>query len=216
MEAKADPIVHDESINHVQRIKAWYRALPDKKRYIELVTAVLTVPVMVTVLYTNIRNIQGAPSANPTPLPSPQVTLVQTPVNSPVTQHTNTSVTPAPTGATSTPTPKPECRKTVGPMKIDAPAEGETVMSDPVPIDISTQSTEYCAVVWSYRINTGSWSEYTDKSIFLYGLSPGNKTLEVRIKSVASGDQITLTRSFIKGGATETPTPQGTASASVQ
>ena len=43
----------------IDRIKSWYRALPDKKRYIEFVTALLTVPVLITVLISNFNSLKN-------------------------------------------------------------------------------------------------------------------------------------------------------------
>ena len=52
-----------------EKIKKWYRAMPDKKRYIEFITALLTIPVLLTVLITNLSNIRqnnNKPIAIPT------------------------------------------------------------------------------------------------------------------------------------------------------
>jgi hypothetical protein len=92
---------------------------------------------------------------------------------------------------------KAECKKTVGPVNIAYPNEGDIVTDNPLEVRIELdQSGDYCAVVWSYRINGGRWSDYDDKSLALYNLPNGQKTLELRVKSVASGVEKVLKRSF--------------------
>lgn len=44
--------------NPIERITYWYKNLPDKKKYVELITALLSVPVMVTVILINLNNLQ--------------------------------------------------------------------------------------------------------------------------------------------------------------
>ena len=124
--------------------------------------------------------------------------------------------TPSPAAATSTPsvTPSAQCKKEVGPISIVYPKEGTTISKDPVCLDISRTGEDYCAVVWSYRINGENWSDYTDKSICIYRLSAGTKNLELRVKSIVTGDETILTRTFTVLE-TATPTPTSTSSASL-
>ncbi|MBI5126861.1 hypothetical protein HZA76_00175 [Candidatus Roizmanbacteria bacterium] len=170
----------------VEKIKNWYNALPDKKRHVEFITAVLTVPVLLTVLITNLSNINNNKKSEPTPTATPteKVIIVTTPV-SPVPSES----------PTLTPT-IPECKKEVGPVKILTPAESQLVNKDPVCLNISYQVGEYCSVVYSYRIDEGDWSDYTDKQICLYNLEPGPKTLELKVKNSQSDDEVTLIRNF--------------------
>lgn len=194
--------------NKFEQIKAWYRGLPDKKRYVEFFTAILTVPVLVTVIIANVRSLNSATGRNDTPVPSPLPTVIV--VEKPSTVN-NSEAAP-----TSTPYPLPtpatvaECRREVGPVTITAPPENAVTGPGPVCIDISYTRGDYCSVVWSYRINGGSWSEYSDKSICLYGLEPGEKNLEIRVRSIASDDEELLKRKFTVPGAT--PTPESSAS----
>ena len=117
------------------------------------------------------------------------------------------SVTPTPTStATPSPTPGPECTQLVGPISITYPTEGSTVNEDPVCLAITRQGQNYCSVVWSYRRNGGAWSAYTNNSICMYGLTPGVKTLDLRVNSIVSNDSTVLTRTFTVAGS-PTPTP---------
>lgn len=103
----------------VDNIKDWYRALPDKKRYLEFFSAFLTIPVLATVLLTNLNNLQNKNTAPvPTPqIPAPVITIIQPslpPATSP-TPTTNPTVTPTPT-PTLTPTPTPTATPTPTPV----------------------------------------------------------------------------------------------------
>lgn len=192
----------EKNQNLVYKFQRWYRALPDKKRYIEFITALLTVPVLMTVLYANIQNFQKKPEVSTTPTQVPPVINIISPTSGSSSAKTN----PTPTSQ--------ECKKTVGPMTIESPRENDIVTADPVSVIASSREDGYCAIVWSYRINGGSWSDYTDKAIYLYGLSSGKKELEMRIKSVISGDQILLTRTFtVSHESISSPTPTSTSSA---
>lgn len=178
-----------------EKIKVWYRELPDKKKYIEFVTALLSVPVLLSVLLINLSNLNKKNEPMPTPTPKEKVIVVTSPVNPTI------SVSP-----TLTPTSIPECKKEVGPVKINRPAENELVTTDKVCIDIGYKTGEYCSVVWSYRMDSADWSGFTEKEICIQNLTPGPKELEVRVKSSQSDDEVTLIRNFyykIK----EAPTP---------
>lgn len=186
----------------IEKFKSWYRALPEKKRYLEFFTALLTVPVLLTVIILNIsalqnnRRIENAiiPTPAPTGVPSIITIIEKNPAKSDETKLNE-----------STPSTI-QCRKTVGPVEINYPGENETINKNPVCINISYNSQDYCSVVWSYRINNDTWSEYTDKSICIYNMDPGDKKLELRVRSIASEDEILLRRSFTVTG--PTPTPQ--------
>lgn len=181
-----------KDISIFEKVKYWYRGLPDKKRYLEFLTALLTIPVLLTVIISNILNLQNR-SQTPAPTPLPTI-------------HPTTIVSTAPT-PTLTPTPGLQCKKEIGPIEIAYPNENMTVISDPVCLDIVREGTDFCAVVWSYRINASVWSDYTDKSICMYGLTPGEKKLELRVKSIVTGAETILRRTFIIPSLTPTPTP---------
>lgn len=206
--AKPDTLIEEEPLTLREKIRRWYRRLPDKKQYLEFVTALLTIPVLLTVIISNVQTLQRQKQndVSVTPIPSPTVQETK-----PVSINTTT---PSPTVTISTTpsmTPSAACIKEVGPVSIVYPEEGSTVTKDPVCIDISRTGVDYCAVVWSYRINGGNWSDYTDKSICLYGLSGGSKTLELRVKSIVTGAETILTRTFT---VSVTATPTSTTSTS--
>jgi len=202
----SEPHNGTKSKSIIERIKGWYRGLPDKKRYLEFITALLTVPVLLTVLLSNYSNLKNQKQTQ-SPSPSPAgPTIIQ--IQSTPSATTTPLATPS---ATETPT-QTSCTPGIGPISIVYPEEETTVSSDPVCLDISRTTGNYCAVVWSYRINGGSWSEYTDRDICMYSLSPGQKLLDLRVKSIANGDETILSRTFTVAGSV-TPTP-ATSSAS--
>lgn len=191
-----------EPTSIIERVKHWYRGLPDKKRYFEFITALLTIPVLLTVIASNVLNLQSQRrTTEPTPAPTEAA-----PTISVIIPTTSNSASPSAT---------PACAPGVGPVTIVSPREGEVITHDPIAIEIERQSTTaYCPIVWSYRINGGSWSDYTDRSISLYGLPPGQKQLELRIRSIVTNEEVTLRRTFMVDG--ETPTPTATQSGTTQ
>jgi len=195
----------------MQKIKRWYSRLPDKKIYLEFITALLTIPVLLTVIISNVQNLQK----QNTPTPTPQVTSTPAlPDDKRMPKEPKNIFDPTMTTPIPTMTPSAQCKKEVGPINILYPEEGTTLSKDPICLDIVRTGEDYCAVVWSYRINNGNWSDYTDKSICIYGLSSGTKNVELRVKSIVTGNETILTRSFIVAGTT-TPTPTSTSSASL-
>lgn len=174
-----------------------YRKIPDKKPYIEFVTALLSVPVLLTVILLNLNSLTGTKDKEPKTTTPEKIFIT------------------LPGGATSVPTlSEEECTPEIGPLEIKSPEEREVVTENPVFVDIAYQQGKYCSVVWSYRTNGGKWSDYDDKSIALYNLSTGNIKLDLRIKSVVSSDNETITRNFIyKGDGIVPTTPVGSGSA---
>lgn len=200
--------------NLMENTKNWIRQLPQKKQYLELVSAVLSVPVLVTVILLNVNNLssQKNPKASPTPAASaagPTVTIIRE----------EKLVTPPPESPTPTPatgvTPStPSCKKEVGPVTIDSPQENQVITGDSVSVDISAQSSDYCPVVWSYSLDGGKTSDYSSKNIVLYNLAPGNHIVNVNVKSTASDSEITLRRTFYFGNPNMQPTLTPTQGAS--
>lgn len=177
-----------------ERFKKWYRGLPDQKRYFEFLGAVLAIPVLITVLLLNLGNLKKE-ETKPTPVPKETVKVIIP------TQEKETS--PSPTSAS--------CKKAVGPVEITSPGEGQIVSQEPVCFNIEYKDESYCSSVWSYRIDNSSWSEFTDKSICLYNLTSGDHKLELRVKSIASSDEVQLVRNFtFKGKVSPTPSPTPT------
>jgi len=197
----------------LEKIKRWYRRLPDKKQYLEFITALLTIPVLLTVIISNVRNLEKQQTVNITPTQTVSSPTPTSRNDRPLPREPKDTPTPA-TTSTPTPTPSAQCKKEIGPVSIVYPEEGITITKDPVCLDISRTGQDYCSVVWSYRINAGSWSDYTDKSICIYGLTSGTKNLDLRVKSIVTGAEIILTRTFSISTAT-TPTPTSTSSATL-
>ena len=195
----------------ILRIKKWYCGLTDKKRHIELITAVLSIPMMLTVIFVNYNNIKNQKNNTATETTPIQVVITGT------TSNTNTTATPtANSKITATPNPtKPECKKGIGSVKITSPNEDEVITSDSVCINISTDD-KYCGVTWSYQLNGNNWSDYSDNEICLYNLSAGKKELQVKIKSSTNSEIVTLERNFIyKTSETTSPTPTPTSTPTV-
>lgn len=197
--------------NLIDKIVAWYRKLPEKKHHVEFITAVLTVPVLLTVIIVNLNNLNQQKNTAKKQLETEKTSPIQVIITSgekqtiPLPQVTqpenNLSGTPA------------SCIKEVGTVSILSPRENEVVIKNPVCVTVATQSS-YCSVVWSYRLDNGSWSDFDDKNICLYNLTNGNRTLQLKIRSSASSDEVTLQRSFIYQGNSEpTMDPKATSSA---
>ncbi|MFH0979883.1 MAG: hypothetical protein V1803_02990 [Candidatus Roizmanbacteria bacterium] len=185
-----------------EKIKDWYRALPDKKKHVEFFTAILTVPVLLTVLMINLANINNnKKEVTPTPAPTKEIIVV----------------TEKPTSTSTITTTPPECKKEVGTIKITTPAEGQLVNTNTVCLKISYQVGEYCSVVWSYRVDNSDWSDFTDKEICIYNMTSGPKELELKVKSSQSDDEITLIRNFYyKSKEVPTPTSSPTTTPNIQ
>lgn len=201
--------------NIVIRIVKWYRKLPEKKRYIEFITALLSVPVMLTVIILNLNNLNQQKNSTQKQTTNEKTTPIQVIITG-EKQNGSNEPTALPSQSANNPSvTSTACIKEVGPISILSPRESEVVTKDPVCITISTQSG-YCSVNWSYRLIDGDWSDLTDKNICLHNLTNGNKTIQLKIKSTASSDEVILQRSFIYQGNTEPTTdPKATSSASL-
>lgn len=181
-----------------EKIKKWYRAMPDKKRYIEFITALLTIPVLLTVLITNLSNIR---QNNNKPITIPTVAPQPTAVPEKIITITQPQIV--------TPTSS-ACKPEVGPIKITKPIESELVTTDAVCVEVSYTDNQYCPVKWAYRVNGGNWSSLSNNNFCLYNLTPGPSELDLDVQSTVSGDEVTLVRNFYyknKQTPTATPTP---------
>lgn len=167
-----------------------------KKPQLEFFTALLTIPVLLTVIILNLNNLKEDDKKE-TPK-SETIIITQAAPNSEKIVVTSEA-----------------CEPGIGDVSIVNPEEGDDVSGNPVSVDIVYDPGGFCEVVWSYRINNGSWSSYDDRSIALYNLPNGNVKLDLRVKSVVNATQKTLTRNFSYSGgsvsltptATPTPTP---------
>lgn len=197
-ELKDNPNPPPVKLSPIERLRKWYRALPDKKQYLEVITAFLTIPVLLTVLLSNVSNLQNQKrTALPTPTP-----VIEKITVTPVQTTPTPTVTP-----TVSPTPNAQCVKEVGPIDISYPTQGATITGDPVCLTITRSGSNYCSVLWSYSINGSMWSAYTDGTICMYGLAPGVKNLQLRVESAVSSDSTVLQRTFtVAGNPSPTPT----------
>jgi hypothetical protein len=173
-----------------------FLGLHEHKKYLEFFTALLSIPVLVTVIILNLNTLKSAnKDAKPTETPT-KGGFFSAPIEAEPTALTELSVTPS-----------APCKKELGPVSIDTPEDGETITDNPVSVVIVYDDDEYCAAVWSYRINGSSWSEYDDKSIALYNLPQGKVKFELKVKSVVSKEETTLTRNFTYKGNSTAVTP---------
>lgn len=168
----------------LQRLKDWFAKLPDKKKYLELITAFLSIPVLLTVLLTNVSQIKKTTSQ-----PQTEITT-----NAPTKEIIIREITKIIEPTTE---PVEACIPEVGMISVQSPKDDETVTQNPFTIDIVYTDDQYCPVVWAYRMNTSSWSAYTNKSIDIYNLEPGQKKLEIKVRSTISKEEKILSRNFI-------------------
>ena len=183
-----------------EAIKKSYANLPDKKKWIDLLVALLTVPVLVTVIVANLNNIKKKDEVKSEPVPTPQI-VVELPREREATP-TPSPISPSPT-ATGV-----NCSGEVSPWEIKKPAEGETVKADPVVVEIEfTKDKEYCVHEWAYRVNESSFTTYSSNPVYLYNMALGPVRLELKVRNKVSGKESSLVRNFIyKEEITATPT----------
>jgi hypothetical protein len=170
-----------------------------KKHHLDFLTAILTIPVLLSVIIINYSNLQNMQNNKNIPTPTPIEKIIVVPQT-----QTNTEKSTTPTSAT--------CIKNIGPVTISTPKEGEFVTENPVCININYTDSSYCSVVWSYRINNGTWSDFSSNNPCIYNLPGGNVKFELKIQSTVAQKEIDLTRNFTyKGG--NNPIPSATSSA---
>ncbi len=178
------------------RFKKSVKEFHTKKPHIEFFTALLTIPVLLTVIILNLNNLKGG---NNNKEESKNETIVITQGAGGNEKEKEIIIT------------KEACEPGIGEVSIASPEENEEITDNPVNIDISYNAGDYCNVVWSYRVNGGAWSSYDDRSIALSNLSNGPIKFELRVKSVVNSEQQNLTRNFEYAGetisTTTTPTP---------
>jgi len=206
-------------VNPFVRLRKSIANLPDKKKYIEVITASLSIPVLLSVVLVNYLNIQDKRSTDKnvptiTEQPKEQSPTIITIIR----ESSGTSPTPGVSPVISeTPLPtRAECIKDVGQISILTPKENETITTNPLEIDIQYDQGEYCSVVWRYRINNTNWSNFTDNNIIIYNMDTGKKTLDLQVKSIVSDKSTTISRAFTYQNSdavstpTVTPSPTGT------
>jgi hypothetical protein len=163
-----------------------------KKPQVEFFTALLTVPVLLTVIILNVNNLKGNNSNKDS---EKNQTIVITQPGNPNTADKEPVVTIE------------TCKEGIGKVTIVNPQENETVSDNPVNVDIKYEPGDYCNGVWSYRVNEGGWSNYDDRSISLYDLPNGSVKFELRVKGLTGSDEETLVRNFVYNGTKTTQTP---------
>lgn len=174
---------------------------PERKHYLEFITAALSIPVLLTVILLNVNSLNSSKKEvqEKQQLPTPQTVIIREEVGNTGNNETNNPVSVIPTNSA--------CKKEIGPLSISYPKEGATITNNPVNFIIKYDDLIYCSVVWSYRINGGSWSEYSSNSPSIYNLPNGNVTFELRVQSTVSQDQDQVERKFIYQGELINPSP---------
>jgi hypothetical protein len=197
---------HDRKSRKVK--KRTLERLYDKKPLIELIVAILSIPSIILLVILNLNSLRNLNStAKPTGGPVPTV-----PNTTSQTGEVNRNFFSVPLTRTPQPTQAPltsqaPCNKSLGPVSIISPGEGDVVSSNPVEIDISYDDSTYCGAVWSYSVNGSNWSSYGNNSVALYNLPDGPITFQLRVMSITSTDQTTLTRHFTYNGQSTAPMP---------
>jgi hypothetical protein len=196
----------------LSKLFAALKQFPKGKSHLDFITALLSIPVLLSIIYLNYSNIQNskknnaqAPVATPAPTSAEKQIIIVPQSSSP---SAATTTVPSPSSAV--------CKADIGPIEISSPQEGETITDNPVCLTINYSDANYCSVVWSYKINGGPWSDYGNDSPCIYNLPYGNVKFELRVQSTVSQNKTTsLTRNFIyKGQSVVTPTPTETPNAS--
>ncbi len=155
-----------------------------KKNHLDFITALLSIPVLLSVIILNYSNLKPKQNSNITPTPTQTEKVIIVPQNNP----------------TSTPVANPtnsQCKKEIGPIEITSPTENQTVTDNPVCINISYDDSNYCSVVWSYKVNNGAWSDYNTNNPCIYNLPNGNIKFELRVQSTVAQKNQSLVRNFV-------------------
>ncbi len=181
---------------YFKKIFLSYRSLPGKKQYIEFFTALLTVPVLLTVIILNFNNLKGN-KAKEEPKNEQKTIIITAPPSLDSKSEENTKIIN---------TPK-VCKQGIGPVSIDSPHENERITDNPVIVEINYDDSDYCSVVWAYKINDGKLSDYGSNNIALYNPPQGPIKLEVRVKSTTTRDEKVIKRLFFYDGPSSSQPP---------
>ncbi len=179
--------------------------MPDKKRYFELVAAILSIPVLITVILLNTNILRGEKKddlpTTPTIIETQKVQVITQPPQQIVVQQSQPE----------SKLPKTNCIEGVGPVDILSPRNGEELRANPVCLQINTDK-DYCPVLFSSSLDGSDFSEYSSDGVCFYNLEAGEHDATVRIKSTITDEVVSLGRSFViednvQGVATGTPVP---------
>lgn len=173
-----------------EKQKNLLRALPNKKQYIEFFTAILSVPIMVTVLVLNINNLKPKEATPPASEAKKEVIIISPSEKQAIIQ-----------------TPTKACNEDLPVVEITSPQDGERVTNRPVCITPQIEEGDFCSVVWRYNVDNSSWSEYDNKAFCLYDLPQGKTTVRLQVKSIVTGEQREIIREFVYAGPGNTPAP---------
>lgn len=175
----------------IDKTKDIIKKLPEHKAPLDFLGALLTIPVLITVLILNFNSINKKNANTPVPSPaaaSPTLSAIRS-VKTTTTTYT-LSPTPLPTGNPNS------CKKEIGPLTINYPSENQVVTDNSVCINIVYQGDGYCSVLWSYKINDSAWSDYSNTSMCIGNLQSGQNTFLLQVKSTVTGETQVFTRHF--------------------
>lgn len=190
------------------KIKDWYDKLPEQKKRLDFITAFLTIPLLITLIISNILNVRSKSNESKESEKEQQPTTIVITSAPPNTSANGMTIIPIEITKEVQTTPGPECKKDIGPIAISYPSENQTVSDDLVCIDISYEQGDFCSVVWSYRINQSTWSDFTNKQVCFNKLPAGKIKFELRVKSVVSVKEKLLERNFtVRRELIVSPTP---------
>lgn len=190
----------------MSRVRKVIQGLPSKKQYFELVGAMLSIPVLITVILLNTNSLRNNTAKSTAPTPAVIVTEKDRVITQPPQVIYQNSGSGSSTGSSSA-----SCTKDVGQVRIASPREDEVVSTNPVCFDIASDDDSICPLVYSYRVDGGSWTDYSKNTVCLYNLQSGSHTVDVKVKSSQSDDVVQLRRSF-QMGQTNTTSPTATPS----
>lgn len=95
----------------LESFQSWYRDLPDKKRYLEFISAFLSIPVLVTVVVLNLRSLNARNESIQLP-PAPTQVIIREIVVPAVNEVTTTPLPSASPTLTPSATPTPSLTPT--------------------------------------------------------------------------------------------------------
>ena len=190
----------------LKKTTEYIKKLPSKKHHLDFIVAILTIPVLLTVIITNLYNISQNKNSQKAEISvSPAVSetvnkLNNSDLNPSAAKGETNSASPTTAAISTQPTNTPiQCNQTPQPYTIAYPKEGENVSGiSPVCIVLQPIGAGYCSTKNSYRVNGGSWSGYqdSDQSICLNNLSDGSVVFQLKTKSDKSGIEQQYTVKF--------------------
>jgi hypothetical protein len=180
----------------LEKTRQIIKKLPEQKPHLDLIAALLTIPVLITVLLINLGNINNKKvSTQPASTPVPSVQTAQNTQSAP--RQTTSKTTVVETTVTPNLTPDAtSCIKGIGQIDVTYPQEGQVVSDNPLCISINYIQGDYCSVVWAYKINNGNFSDYSNNSVCLYNIPSGDNTFTLQVKSLVNTDTKTIERHF--------------------